>query len=286
MSRRCEKCVWRADSIPGNRGPGCAYIQHTGKSRLKEVYERLGVNHVTDAVREAMKPENCRHFQSGARHPHAEMRILLDGSPTEKSGPPRASAPTGSPAEKSGTPRASAPTGSSTEKSGTPRAKAPAAKAAAPAKPRKPRASAWDKDAALELWKQGLLDPQIGEQLGVSSSTIERWRHENHLTSNYSRSPRTSELLALWRDGKTDREIAAETGMKLKKVQDWRNGRRLKRNPELRELKQKAAMAWRRALYDAGKTDREIAEALGIQRGTVTVWRWNLGLPANVREKR
>jgi DNA-binding NarL/FixJ family response regulator len=270
MSRRCEKCVWRADTIPGNRGPGCAYIQHTGKSRLKEVYERLGVKHVTDAVREAMKPENCRHFQSGARHPHAEMRILLDGSPTEKNGPPRTSAPTGSQAEKNGPPRP----------------KAPAAKAAAPAKPRKPRTAKWDKEAALELWKQGLLDPQIGERLGVSSSTIERWRHENHLTSNYSRSPRTSELLALWRDGKTDREIAAETGMKLKKVQDWRNGRRLKRNPELRELEQKAAMAWRRALYDAGKTDREIAEALGIQRGTVTVWRWNLRLPANVREKR
>ncbi len=270
MSGRCEKCVWRDDSLPGSRGAGCAYIQHTGKSRLKEVYERLGVKHVTDAVREAMKPEHCRHFQSGARHPHAEMRILLDGSPAEKSGPLRASAPTGSPAEKSGPPRA----------------KAPAAKAATPAKPRKPRASAWDKDAALELWKQGLLDPQIGERLGVSSSTIERWRHEKHLTSNYARSPRSSQLLALWRQGKCDSEIAEELGMKRRKVQDWRNGRRLKRNPSPVEREQAAAMARRRALYDEGKTDREISEALGIQARTVTVWRWHLGLPANVRERR
>ena len=39
-----------------------------------------------------------------------------------------------------------------------------------------------------------------------------------------------------------------------------------------------------RAMYDAGKSDREIAEALGISRNTVYHWRFIQNLPPNTRK--
>ena len=38
-----------------------------------------------------------------------------------------------------------------------------------------------------------------------------------------------------------------------------------------------------RAMYDAGKSDREIAEALGVSRNTVYHWRFVQNLPSNTR---
>lgn len=37
-------------------------------------------------------------------------------------------------------------------------------------------------------------------------------------------------------------------------------------------------------MYDAGKSDREIAEALGISRNTVYHWRFIQNLPSNTRK--
>ncbi len=39
-----------------------------------------------------------------------------------------------------------------------------------------------------------------------------------------------------------------------------------------------------RAMYDAGKSDREIAETLGISRNTVYHWRFVQSLPSNTRK--
>ncbi len=39
-----------------------------------------------------------------------------------------------------------------------------------------------------------------------------------------------------------------------------------------------------RAMYDAGKSDREIAEALGVSRNTVYHWRFVQNLPSNTRK--
>ena len=40
-----------------------------------------------------------------------------------------------------------------------------------------------------------------------------------------------------------------------------------------------------RAMYDAGKSDREIAEALGISRNTVYHWQFVQNLPSNTRKR-
>lgn len=48
--------------------------------------------------------------------------------------------------------------------------------------------------------------------------------------------------------------------------------------------KQSWDTATARAMYDAGKSDREIAEALGINRNAVYHWRFVQKLPSNTRK--
>ena len=67
MNCRCKSCMFRASDGGGSGGGNCAYIQITGKSRLKEVYKRLDVDRLTDEVREALRPENCLCFREGGR---------------------------------------------------------------------------------------------------------------------------------------------------------------------------------------------------------------------------
>ena len=41
-----------------------------------------------------------------------------------------------------------------------------------------------DKEKALQLWFNGLLDKEIGKELGCSANTIWEWRYKNDLPSN------------------------------------------------------------------------------------------------------
>ena len=77
--RRCLSCAYRSADSNGWT-EGCGFIQITGQSRLKEVYQRLGVHEITDEVREAMRPENCRHYQKGKPNRIADRGIVLAGS--------------------------------------------------------------------------------------------------------------------------------------------------------------------------------------------------------------
>lgn len=90
MSIRCVKCAYRDEGRVGTPGhPGCAYLQITGRSRLRAVYEALGVHELTDAVREAMKPEHCPMYRHGDKRELTETRILLGGSTPERAGDPK-----------------------------------------------------------------------------------------------------------------------------------------------------------------------------------------------------
>lgn len=90
MSIRCVKCAYRDEGRVGTPGhPGCAYLQITGRSRLRAAYEALGVHELTDAVREAMKPEHCPMYRHGDKRELTETRILLDGSTPERAGDPK-----------------------------------------------------------------------------------------------------------------------------------------------------------------------------------------------------
>ena len=77
--RRCLSCAYRSADSNGWT-EGCGFIQITGHSRLKEAYQRLGVNTVTEEVHEAMRPENCTHYQKGTPKRTADRDIVLPGS--------------------------------------------------------------------------------------------------------------------------------------------------------------------------------------------------------------
>lgn len=83
IHERCKSCVFRAESNYGYSG-SCSYIQITGESRLKKVYKRLGVKEITDEVREAMKPENCRQYIRGPQAIVCDKNIALPGSMPKK----------------------------------------------------------------------------------------------------------------------------------------------------------------------------------------------------------
>ena len=84
--KRCASCAYHA--VDHQAGvDGCAYIQITGHRRLKEAYQRLGVNTVTEEVHEELTPENCRHYQKGKPNRIADRGIVLAGSrPRQKVG--------------------------------------------------------------------------------------------------------------------------------------------------------------------------------------------------------
>jgi DNA-binding NarL/FixJ family response regulator len=263
MSCRCVTCTYRATDEAKAR-PGCAYIQHTGKSRLAEVYRRLGVDHITDEVRAAMKPENCWLYQRGGKMELNERTILLAGSTPMGKGAPAPSGP----------PRASAPTKA---------AKKPKPKAE-PKPPKERVRPAWE-DKAREMYDAGLSDGEIGRRLGISDASVRRWRYREGRPAQIFHSERVERILELWGKGLSDGAIAKELQIDKNRVQQVRRRRGLPYHQSERQRASSAALQERRALYDRGLSDREIAEATGAKLSTVIQWREKKELPPNIGQK-
>ena len=54
----------------------------------------------------------------------------------------------------------------------------------------------WDKQMALELYKQGKSDNEIGKALGISTSTVLLWRKNNRFKPNYGPDHRKAKVLS------------------------------------------------------------------------------------------
>ena len=297
MSCRCTSCVWRGD--PSERSktrPGCAYIQHTGKSRLKEVYRRLGVNHMTDEVREAMKPEHCTVYKRGPRQELNEKKIALEGGlPYMRKGgeaiphPKTRELPMqGSQAPGRGAGAAEAPIVTGASAGDTPKTPKGGGKRKPPKEqtpPRAPKPRAPWIEQARELYRLGLTDGEIAKRVGTGTQNICFWRKREGLPSNY-RPKRNEDFMPLYRQGLSDGEIAAATGKEKRYVQKWRARWGLPYNPSKREKACREDQRRRRELYDRGLSDREIAEETGAKISTVTSWRDNFGLAPNPGGKR
>ena len=83
----------------------------------------------------------------------------------------------------------------------------------------------FDMERAMELYEKGLVDREIGEQIGVSGSTITRWRREKDLLANGApiRNPSwRAEVARLYGKGYNDEGIAEQVGVSVQTIHKWR----------------------------------------------------------------
>lgn len=82
-----------------------------------------------------------------------------------------------------------------------------------------------DKEEALTLWEDGLLDTEIAKHFNCSKAPVQRWRKRNYLKSNsvIARKKKNSithdQIIKLWKNGLKDIEIAKE--LKCSTVTVW-----------------------------------------------------------------
>lgn len=76
--KKCSTCIYRAQYYLG-----CDYISHTGKSRVKQVYDALGVDELTKEAKRALRPENCRNYVFGPRKALPMKQVLVTANTEE-----------------------------------------------------------------------------------------------------------------------------------------------------------------------------------------------------------
>lgn len=101
----------------------------------------------------------------------------------------------------------------------------------------------YDWDLALQMWKDGACDREIGEAIGCKRATVNNWRHTMGLSCNPAvdrlpPKPSTQRKYdwdlgaEMYRAGACDSDIAAAIGCTPKHVTNWRARRGLPRNPK------------------------------------------------------
>ena len=76
-----------------------------------------------------------------------------------------------------------------------------------------------------ELYREGLMDTEIAERLGVTKLVVFRWRKQNNLPCNRYRNKTKNDydkVSELYRAGLGDKEIAERVGICERSVQRWR----------------------------------------------------------------
>ena len=78
----------------------------------------------------------------------------------------------------------------------------------------------------MALYRDGLNDREIADQVHVTPEAITFWRKNHGLTANTPRSKITpdmeAEMLRMHQDGMSDGQISQESGMKKATVVSWR----------------------------------------------------------------
>ena len=86
----------------------------------------------------------------------------------------------------------------------------------------------------MVLYRDGLNDREIADQVHVTPEAITFWRKNHGLTANTLRSKITpdmeAEMLRMHQDGMSDGQISQESGMKKATVVSWRRRRGLAAN--------------------------------------------------------
>lgn len=86
----------------------------------------------------------------------------------------------------------------------------------------------------MVLYRDGLNDREIADQVHVTPEAITFWRKNHGLTANTPQSKITpameAEMLRMHQDGMSDGQISQESGMKKATVVSWRRRRGLAAN--------------------------------------------------------
>jgi transcriptional regulator len=80
----------------------------------------------------------------------------------------------------------------------------------------------------MEMYKQGLTDREIADQVGMAQESVSYWRRRNGLPRNAARWD--SQRMSLYNQGMTDREIGRQTGQRATTICNWRAARKLPAN--------------------------------------------------------
>lgn len=146
---------------------------------------------------------------------------------------------------------------------------------------------------AMELYRQGKNDREIGDELGVLKSTVLDWRKRNNLPSRYSELKReaarkrqekkknqlaarsetfdTERAWELIAQGMSDRKAAALLHTNEWCIQRWRKKNGI---PSGHTVTDRTI----RVMYERGKSDREVSEVTGLKVKSLRNWRWRHGV--------
>ena len=183
-----RRCKYRTPSSErGSLGYGCNYISITGHSRVKAVYEKLGIVQMTDEARKMLHDgSQCPCFCFGKRLPAgpAMTKVVIRD-------PERVNAPSFDWGKARGD------------------------------------GARFDQKKALKLWKECVPDRLIAQQLGVTKATIWSWRHRNGLGARIQPRLPDEEIRKLYEKGLTDRQIGEALGLSGMQIARWRDHRDL-----------------------------------------------------------
>ena len=145
----------------------------------------------------------------------------------------------------------------------------------------------WDQEVAMDLYKAGASDSQIGRAVGVNSGAIFSWRRKHGLPANKfcstppvrKRTVDLERLRQLYDQGMPDVAIAEELKISRHYVAKLRQKLGLparQKHAALLERGQKML-----SLYEQGMSDGQIAVEIGVCTETVRSWRRRSGLPSH-----
>lgn len=192
MSRPRKSCTrpCKYHSCP-ERGGGCDYLGMTGKSRLKAVYDTLGVERLSaDRLQREplLRPKNCPVYEKRPRGfvKQGPKNICLRGSRPKTADKPR--------------------------------------------KAHNKGVYSFDTVQAMRLYQEGLNDVQIAERVGARRSNIYWWRKVNGLKANFQVHMQTfseEEARRLYEAGLSDSKIGQALGVTTQSIYKWRKRRDL-----------------------------------------------------------
>ena len=221
--KKCFRCWFRGSA--SGIGICCDYASHTGKSRLKQVYEELGVDHLTPEVERLMSGENCKFYKRGDKQPLPMEQVVLPGTrPKRKPTQPNPGRPRGSQYDW-GLAAEMTAQGKSTKEI----AEALGCKES--------RVQTWrsrtgraqpkqiDRARAIELFKAGATARRVAAELGIAEKTARKIKSEAGLTRLPTKWDKAREMFTA---GASSYTIAEAIGVTRKTVMNWASKEGLK----------------------------------------------------------